>query len=99
MGPPSATCNWHPLPGRRLPARVEAATGMGEQKENVPFVPLAYVAFYMYQSCFRCVRIANTNGMPRTPVNFPARTLPLLGRLLIITLRTLHARHYQWPGV
>ena len=70
MGPPSATCNWHPLPGRRLPARVEAATGMGEQKENVPFVPLAYVAFYMYQSCFRCTRIANTNGMPRTPVDF-----------------------------
>jgi hypothetical protein len=30
--------------GRRLPSRVEAATGMGEQTENAPFIPLGRVA-------------------------------------------------------
>ena len=29
-----------PLPGRRLPVRVEAATGVGEQTENFPPISL-----------------------------------------------------------
>ncbi len=97
---PNATCNWHPLPGRRLPARVEAATGMGEQKVNVPFASLAYVRSLLYVPILLSVRAhcqyqwhaAHPREFSRSYI---AATRPFYNH----TLRTLRERQYHWRRV